>query len=541
MRNTFRFVSKTGKETVTVHNELVGLAQQLNETVSYGKYMLLFDKDGALMLAKETVLVSYNADIFHGEPFATYKISVDSKELTGAIAEVGLSGYKEGTPINKCKVEVAPDTLEIFCTVYLEIGGNVALVPGDNQLLRFLLGMTSATFGKMLGAHCNIPNLTLLPDMSLYNTVITKITKDSKGMLWTLEGGVTYNDFLCCVNGEPAFRYNRGIALAEREVQSHFSMRGFIIPCVEVLEVIHPWGESFGSFINVTGIYDTGCFSGFYYGYEFFSDPMFRYAGLCNGSQYYLIDTQNLRVHSGGTYSGKIIMCSDGEVACVDGGVIRLVGKGIEFQVLEGPTEVLYRENGYDIFVYANGIVSRYRYENILELMDEWFVDEGGTLSRFYDYAVIWRRGEEKRIYSYVGEIEGYYNGFAAYRGEDIIDGTCYGDGYVGNIFSGEYLYCDKAKGRMFIKDGMIGYIGESGSVLLQPAFDFDDAVIAGNTVMFLFDGGLTFFRASYDRVFVAIPSEGYVDCLVKQWYNTLMPSTVRLNYLWEKEEKKYG
>ncbi|MBR2970189.1 MAG: hypothetical protein IKC48_00085 [Clostridia bacterium] len=532
MRNTFRFVSKAGKEAVTVHNEVIGLADQLNEGVGYGQYMLLFDQNGTLLLAKQTEIVSFNTDVFEGELYATYKISVEARELTAAIASVGLSAYEEGEPINKCNVDVAPDSLEIYCTVYLEMNGAVQLVPGDNQFVRFLLGMTSATFEKMRGAYCNIPNASLIPDINLYSTVDTDIVKDERGMLWTLEsGGVALNDYLCYVNGQPAFRYNRGIALAEHEVQSHYSIGGFIAPCVEVVEVTHPWGNAFGSFINITGLYETGRLLGLYSGYEFFCDPMFRYAGLCNGSNYYLIDAEKLCVYEGGAYSGKIIMCSDGEVACVDGGVIRLMGKGIEMQVPEGPTEVLYREDGYDIYVYAFGSVIRFRYEYQLDVMDEWNVGEGGTLSRLYDYGVIWTRGEEKNIFSYGGESTVFYPGLGVYRGEAVLDGTCYGDGYLRNVFTAEEVYCDKAKNRFFIRDGMLCYLGESGSVMLQPAFDFDDAVIAGNAVIFLYDGVLTFYRPSFDSVFVSIPCEGYVDCLVKQWYNTLYPSMLRLNY----------
>ncbi|MBE5730758.1 MAG: hypothetical protein E7350_02245 [Clostridiales bacterium] len=533
MRNTFRFLSKTGGQAITVHNELLGLADQLKEGVRYGQYMLLFDASGMLMLAKQTEIVDYNADVVEGELFATYKITVSAKELTSAIAEVGLSAFAEGVPINKCKVSVAPDNLEIFCTVYLELNGIVQLVPGDNEFVKFLLGMTAATFGAIHGAACNLPNVSLVPDTGLYRSVVTDVQKDEGGILWTLQGGAQYNDFLCYVNGKPAFRYNRGVALAEREIQSHYSLGGFVVPAVEVMDVIHSWGNAFGSFINITGLYDSSKREGLFVGYEFFYDPMFRYAGLCNGSRYYLIDAQKLRVYDGGAYSGKLIMCSDGEVVSVDGGLINLLGKDEKIYVPEGQAEVLYREHGYDIFVYADGAVYRFRYEGSLELIDQWHVGEGGTLSRLYDYAVIWMRDDEKRVFSFVGELFISYPGLWAHRAESVLDGCCYGDGYVTNVFTGETVECDKAKGRFFVKEGMLGYIGESGSVLLQPDFEFDDVAIAGYAVMFLYEGVLTFYRPSFDGLFVTVPVEEDVQCLVKKWHSTNVPTRLRLKYSW--------
>lgn len=523
MRNVFKIVAD-GKE-YTAYNTVKKAFEYWKNGELYAAYIALFAKDGSSLYKKAT-LITYNDNVARGKLFATYGVSVKSGEFSKEICAVGFAPQQDAKLSNECKVQIIASEFEIYGTIYLEADEkDFNFYPDNNPLVRSLLGMQTAETLQIKGAKTHLTAQPMLVNVGDYEDVAASSSVcESK----FYSGEKT--DFLIYCGGKPCARFNCAYFNAKTLQRQSECNGGFFADAIEVCDVTTSVGAKYERYNTVSALYDSGAEtkSGFY-GYELFCDPLYRYAGLCNGSKYYLIDADTYEVTYGGEYSGKITMCTNGEAVSVDGGTVKFLNSGRSVQVEDNQTAVLYVDDHYEIYVYDGWTMLVYDYDGELKCKKILFTVKNSVMTRLNDYSVLINGESEKVIFKKDGMLSNEFEWLSRADGVNVSDGCGYKDGYIVSLLSGNGTTCQKHSGRFCIKDGALYYVGEGGIVKLKDEFDFDSATIAKNTAVFLKDGTLSFYKTGCGGTFVSVPTSGNVTYTAKTWNDDPVTVTLKL------------
>lgn len=514
MKNFFKVIAD-GKEYVS-HNRVKNAFEFWTDRYAYAAYIAV--SGGGRRLDKKATLVDYNDNVNNGALYASFRISLLESEFPYPITSIGFAPYPNAQLSNECEVYIKPSNLEIYGTIYLDAGTkDYTFYPGQNPLVQSLLGMRPFENLTVKGSNAQLGNYPAVVDVSEYQSVSSSVHMDEGMEVEFDSSGKT--DFLLMCGDLPCARFNLSYFSAPALNRTTVAKGGFYSDgAVSVSEVkVSGVAVNFDSFASISELLESGIDAAKNFeGYELFGDPLHRYAGLKNGSRYYLIDGDTFSL-SGGEYSGEIMLCSNGEAVSVSDGRVTFLSSGDSTNVTNGQTVVLYRSGGYDIFVHAGMSLYIYRYEDSLALIKTISV-ESGELSRANDYAVVIKSGVSKSCFTASGAMSFDFDGLRLMGSERLSDGCYYGDGYMGSFLSYTRFSCDKSSGRFCLRSGELFYVGEGGVKNLKKNFDFDSAAIAGSAAIFLSNGKLHFYRIGWCGVYVSTPNVGDVSYVARQW-----------------------
>ncbi|MCH5163998.1 MAG: hypothetical protein J1F36_03190 [Clostridiales bacterium] len=514
MRNYFRAITDNKESS---HNQIKNAFEFWTDRYAYATYIAV--SGSGRRIDKKAELVDYNDNVSNGELYATYRISLMESDFPYAITSIGFAPYAGAQLSNECEVYIKPSNIEIYGTVYLDsVTKDYTFYPGQNPLVQSLLGMRPFENLTVRGSDAQLGNFPAVVDTSKYSSVSSSVHMDEGMEVEFDSSGKT--DFLLMCGDLPCARFNLSYFSAPLLNRTTVAKGGFYSEgAVSVSEVkVRGAAVSFDSFPSISELLDSGKGAmGGFDGYELFSDPLYKYAGLKNGSRYYLIDNETAL--SGGEYSGNIMLCTNGEPVSVSGGKVTFLSSGDSVNVTDGQTVVLYRSGGYDIFVHNGANLYIYRYEGTLTLTKT-ISTFSGELIRANDYAVIIKNGLNKSCFTANGAMDFDFDGLKLVGYEQLSDGCYYGDGYMGSFLNYTRISCDKSSGRFCLKNGELLYVGEGEIKSLKSSFDFDSAAIAGSVAIFLKNGKLHFYRIGWNGVYVSTPNVGDVDYVARQWSN---------------------
>lgn len=514
MTNTFKIISDKAGEVNAIAN---GANELVYWSTGYAYASYITIMNGGRRADKKAELVEYNDNIDNGELYATYKIKVSEEEFAYGITEIGFSPYQGATPCAVSSVSVPPSSLTVYATVKLVLRGDVMFYPGENPLVRSLLGMEKRPDLNVKGNVHAVPDSVKRVGILAYQPIESEaVYEDGECSLTFSSNG--YSDFLI-VGPTTCARYDLCYNTTETKTVIEQCKGGFYADrAVDISRVYNDSGD-----INFVS-YHCPCdflasdktFSEDFTGYELFTDPTFKYLGLRNGTDYYLVDPETCVVTKGGAYQNKIMLTSDGNAISTDQGQFTFHREQKTINVYPGKAEVFYRDGGYDILIYSVNTMLYYRYQDgSSQRVEIYNTIAGAELTRLNDFSVVLKLQNLIRFFSKDGEFPFQFD-TENLTDTTIKDGCFYGDGYMGNLFSGEKMDCDKQLGKFCLYKGYLYYVGEGGIKNVGYIGDADSVAQAGDYLFVLRNGTLQRFFMLTDGMYASLPYTGEVSAVEK-------------------------
>lgn len=530
MKNIIKF--QIGDREFVADNHVTNASEYwLNETL-FTAYMSVFYN--GKRVDKKTELVEFNDNIVKGELFATYRIYVSDTEMPYGITKVGFAPYPEAELATECEVSTPETATVIYGTIYLESIGPVAIYPGENPLVRSLLGMRKLGEISVRAINSSLGNVVALVDHDSYVPIQSTdcVADDCREIEFDAE---SYSDFMLYVDSLPCARFNAMHVFPFTHNVSVTSDYGFDLPEAISVDDARFAGNpiEYGFFYNISKLYPTGK-EGMdkYHGYKLFCDPMHRHVGVKTNSLYRILDVETRSVIKSGSYKGELTLCADGSLVSVDNGEIKFIDKKDTANIMKGSTVVLWREGGYDIFVLVGNVsidnnmvrdvLYRYRYESSLVMVDGLYLfTPGQKLGIVNNYVVaVYGPSSKYALTATEGVIMQTYQ-LEQVNDEPIALGIYHGDGYIGSVFRLSKHECDNAFNEFYVKDDVLSFVGTFTTNTLGVKENVEDAILVGDTVILREKGVLNFYKVATDGVYVCANADGTVTCVEHALYQS--------------------
>lgn len=506
------FTIEVGDRRVTVHNAVLKAFEHWKDGYAYAAYLAIMG--GEHRIDKETEVIAYNDDVLKGELFATYRIYLGESEFPYHIDRMGLAPFEGGDLSDECIVSIPASSAIVYATIYLEPEqDDVTLCPGENALVRSLLGMESMPQLSVYGSKAILPNRPIVCDKSDYTEV--RSAQVSGGVTF-LRGDMT--DFI--VGDPPMLRYNaaydnRTTASVSRTIENGGA---YLVGVADVSQVKRDDANvPFGCMAVAGKFYPTGKeYNEIFTDEKLISDPLGKHAALIRNGQILLIGDDGTLTPK--TYTGEPMLCSDGTIVSKMGNFMYFPTGGSggdetkRVTVASGDFVAFSSGGGYDVFVYGNGRLYIYRYDDDISLKTYFDVGEGCFMTRLNDFAVAVNDGNSFRVFSSSGEIEPYSTLALHAITDEVRDGCFYGEAYLGDLWTGESIACSGSYGRFCNTENGLYYMGVGGSVKVGD-FVIDGAAIKGETAYFLSGGKLVSYAFELLGTFLSVNGEGDVVC----------------------------